>query len=74
MDIADVLRLLSVGKRLRDTAVYEDGNVILGALDFELFERSLHRVDRDIYPSRVDSSADPCPYNCAYCRANDIPS
>ncbi len=70
----DLAHLIQVGKRLMDTVTYDDGNATVSTLDFELFERALHRLDASIRPSRPDSAVDPCVHRCGYCLDNDVPS
>lgn len=50
---------------------YEDGLATLNTLDMELMERDLHAEDITYLPSRPDSSVDPCPHNCEYCKTHD---
>ena len=59
---------------LGERIAYDDGQVIGGALDFELLDRALHNVDQSFTPSRPDSAVMPCAHNCDYCHRNDVPS
>lgn len=72
--IYDVERLLTVCRRILDLADYDDGNAISSTLDFELLERSVHRMDPSFKVSRADSDVDPCPFDCAHCKTVDTPS